>query len=191
MLDLALTGESTPQTWDEEAFAVEIGRRHGPAARGVVEALVSWAEQKERELAAAAGVTAKVLTRFPTNGVTAEPELMFPVDIQVSRAAARPRSRSTQTERSSSGSAGCATRRSTSGPAAKSSEIRSTSRGIHVHSHEANGWPRFPIRCLENRENLHRLVALLDRVSEESHGIRPTGADWPEGNGHPARTMTE
>ena len=65
VLDLALSSELTPHAWDEEAFAVEIGRRHGPAARGVVEALVSWAEHKERELAAKAGVTAKVLTRFP------------------------------------------------------------------------------------------------------------------------------
>ena len=50
VLDLALSAELTPHAWDEESFAVEIGRRHGPAARGVVEALVNWAEQKEREL---------------------------------------------------------------------------------------------------------------------------------------------
>ena len=33
VLDLALTAERTPHVWDEEAFAEEIGRRHGPAAR--------------------------------------------------------------------------------------------------------------------------------------------------------------
>ena len=31
VLDLALTDERTAHPWDEEAFAREIGRRHGPA----------------------------------------------------------------------------------------------------------------------------------------------------------------
>ena len=77
VLDLALTPGRTPHLWDEEAFAAEVGRRHGASAARVVEALVSWADRKERELAAKAGVTAKSLTRFPMNGITAEPELML------------------------------------------------------------------------------------------------------------------
>ena len=56
VLDLALSPERTAHTWDEESFAEEIGRRHGPAAREVIEKLVNWADQKERELAATDGV---------------------------------------------------------------------------------------------------------------------------------------
>lgn len=39
ILDLALSTERTPHTWDEESFAEEIGRRHGPAAREAIETL--------------------------------------------------------------------------------------------------------------------------------------------------------
>jgi hypothetical protein len=83
VLDLALTAARTPQVWDEEAFAVEIGRRHGPEAMSVVTKVITWADHLERELTTQAGVASKVLTRFPTNGVTNEPELSFPLDLQV------------------------------------------------------------------------------------------------------------
>ena len=78
VLDLALSAERTPHVWDEESFAEEIGRRHGAGARDVIEKLVNWADQKERELADAAGARLKTLTRFPTNGVTTEPEMWWP-----------------------------------------------------------------------------------------------------------------
>ena len=83
MLDLALSTERTPHTWDEESFAEEIGRRHGAGARDVIEKLVNWAERKEREMASAVGVRTKTLTRFPTNGTTTEPELWFQVDLDL------------------------------------------------------------------------------------------------------------
>ena len=81
VLDLALSAERTPQAWDEESFAEEIGRRHGPAARDVIEKLANWADRKERELASVVGVRTKTLTRFPTNGSTTEPELCSHVDL--------------------------------------------------------------------------------------------------------------
>ena len=68
----------------------EIGRRHGPAGREVVERLVGWAEQRERELARATGVQTKKLTRFPTNGRTTEPELFFPVDLDLEPRGSQP-----------------------------------------------------------------------------------------------------
>ena len=36
------------------------------------------------------GVATKVLTRFPTNGTTPEPELMFPVDLHLAPSARHP-----------------------------------------------------------------------------------------------------
>ena len=172
VLDLALSAEPTPHAWDEEAFAVEIGRRHGPAARGVVEALVSWAEQKERELAAKAGVTAKVLTRFPMNGTTAEPELMFPVDIQT-----EPRGSQMTISIHADGQVvvwlggmSCPPFDERSGR----EELRKLLNeldGVHVHHRQVNGWPRFPLERLEDPANLLKLVAVLDRIAEESHSV--------------------
>ena len=164
VLDLALSAERTPTAWDEEAFAVEIGRRHGPAARRVVEALVSWAEHKERELASAAGVTAKVLTRFPTNGVTAEPELMFALDLQ-----AEPRASEVMLSIHADGRV-VAWLGSLRLPPFDTAEARHELRralnemdGVHLHRTRVNGWPRFPLARLEDPANLLRLVAVLDR----------------------------
>ncbi len=82
VLDLALTSERTPHPWDEESFAEEIGRRHGPAAREVVERLVNWADNKERELASAARCRDQGSDEG-SNGTTANPELWFPVDLNL------------------------------------------------------------------------------------------------------------
>jgi hypothetical protein len=41
--------------------------------------------------------------------------------------------------------------------------------GVEIHWRQVNGWPRFPISVLEDRANLLRFVAVLDRIAEESH----------------------
>ena len=175
VLDLALSSEPTPHAWDEEAFAGEIGRRHGPAARGIVEALVSWAEQKERALAARAGVTAKVLTRFPTNGVTAEPELYFPVDLQ-----AEPRGSQSTISIHADGAVVVwlgGMRHPPFDATAGREELRKRLNeldGVHVHHRQVNGWPRFPIARLEDPANLLKLVAVLDHIAERSHTVPPS-----------------
>jgi len=181
VLDLALSTEPTPHAWDEEAFAVEVGRRHGPGVRGVVEALVSWAEHKERELASTAGVTAKVLTRFPVSGgVTAKPELLLTLDVQTEPRASQvlcsvhadgqvvvwfgawklpPFSERTERERLR--------------------KLLNELDGVHVHWRQAGGWPRIPIAVLEDRANLLRFTGVLDRLAEESQTVTP-----PEADGH-------
>jgi hypothetical protein len=190
VLDLELSTELTPHAWDEEAFAVEIGRRHGPAARGVVEALVSWAEQKERELAATAGVTAKVLTRFPTNGVTAEPELLFPVDLQ-----AEPRGFQMTLSIHADGQVvvwlggmRCPPFDEKPGRERLRTLLNELD-GIHIHHRQVNGWPRFPLERLEDHANLLKLVAVLDRIAEESQTVTPPDAVRPDGAGEPAGTI--
>ena len=192
VLDLALSSELTPRAWDEEAFAVEIGRRHGPAARGVVEALVSWAEHKERELAAKAGVTAKVLTRFPMNGTTAEPELMFPVDIQT-----EPRGSQMTISIHADGQVvvwlgGMRCPPFDEKPGRERlRKLLNELDGVHVHHRQVNGWPRIPIERLEDLPNLLKLVAVLDRVAEESHTITLPEAGRTEAAGESAVTMAE
>lgn len=183
VLDLALTAELTAHTWDEEAFAVEIGRRHGSAARGVVEALCSWAEQKERDLAKTAGVTAKVLTRFPTNGVTAEPELLFPVDLQT-----EPRGSQMTISIHADGQVvvwlgGMRHPPFDEQPGREQlRKLLNEMDGVHVHWRQASGWPRISIERFEDPPNLLRLVAVLDRIAEESHTVAPVEAGRHEGD---------
>ena len=177
VLDLALSPDRTPQTWDEEAFAVEIGRRHGPAARRVVEALVSWAEQKERELSSAAGVTTKVLTRFPTNGTTTEPELMFPVDLNL-----EPRGTQPTISLHADGRVvvwfGSMRQPPFDTEAARHELRRALNEmdGVHLSSRQANSWPRFQLAFLEEPANLVRLVAVLDRIATESRHAETTSS---------------
>jgi endonuclease/exonuclease/phosphatase family metal-dependent hydrolase len=176
VLDLALTAERTPTCWDEEAFAAEIGRRHGPAARAVVEKVCSWAEQKERELASATGVTTKVLTRFPMNGVTTEPELFFPVDLNL-----EPRGSQSTISIHADGTV-VVWFGGMKHPPFDTADARNELRrainemaGVHLPSRQVNGWPRFPLAALEDPANLLRFVAVLDRIATESHSApKPT-----------------
>jgi hypothetical protein len=175
VLDLALSAERTPTPWDEEAFAVEVGRRHGLAARSVVEALVSWAEQTERALADEAGVGTKGLTRLPTNGVTAEPELLFTLDLN-----AAPRASEVMCSIHADGRVVAwlgGLKLPPFDTEAGRHELRQALNeldGVHVHRRQVNGWPRFALSVLEDPANLLRFVAVLDRIARESH---PAGGE--------------
>jgi endonuclease/exonuclease/phosphatase family metal-dependent hydrolase len=173
VLDLALSAERTPQTWDEESFAEEIGRRHGPAARDVVEKLVNWAELKERELAATTGVCAKSLTRFPTNGCTAEPELMFPVDLNLEPRGSQP-TISIHADGTVVVWLGAMGHPPFDTESARHELRRAINEldGVYLPSRQVNGWPRFPISALEDTANLVRLAAVMDRIATESHTVR-------------------
>ena len=191
VLDLALTTERTPHPWDEDSFAEEIGRRHGSAARGVIEKLVSWADQKERELAAATGVATKALTRFPTSGVTTEPELMFPVDLNL-----EPRGSQPTISIHADGQVVVWLGGMHQPPfdtEAGREELRQALNeldGVHVHRRQVKGWPRFPLSVLENPANLLRLVAVLDRIATESHTVPAAEEVGPAESG-PAEAGTK
>ena len=191
VLDLALSAERTPQVWDVEAFAIEVGRRHGVAARGAVEALVSWAEQKERELASTSGVTAKVLTRLPVRGgVTTEPELLFTLDVQT-----EPRSSEVLCSIHADGRVTMWLGGLKMPPFDTSDarhELRravNTMDGVHIHRRQVNGWPRFDLSVLEECSNLLRLVAVLDRLATESRCAAPDEAVRPATEAPAAPTM--
>ena len=63
--------------------------------------------------------------------------------------------------------------------------------GVHIHSRQVNGWPRFPIERLEDPVNLLKLVAVLDRIAEESHTIASPGADRQDDSPALDGTITE
>jgi hypothetical protein len=181
VLDLTLSGERAPQPWDEESFAEEIGRRHGPGARDVIEKLANWADRKERELASAVGVRAKTLTRFPTNGITTEPELWWQVDLDL-----EPRgTQSTISVRAGGdvvvGFGGM--RHPPFDTEAARNELRlalNAIDGVDIPESGLSGWPTFPIAVLEDPADLVRLVAVLDRIAAESHTARPVEGKQPD-----------
>jgi endonuclease/exonuclease/phosphatase family metal-dependent hydrolase len=174
VLDLALSAERTPHTWDEESFAEEIGRRHGPGARDVIEKLVSWADQKERELANATGVRTKTLTRFPTNGSTTEPEMWWQVDLEL-----EPRGIQFTIAIRARGDVVVqfgSMRHPPFDTEAARNELRialNGMHGMHISHRQVNRWPSFPLAVLEDPGNLARLVAVLDRIATESHAVAP------------------
>ena len=176
LLDLALSPERTPHTWDEESFAEEIGRRHGAGAREVIDKLVSWADQKERELAADAGVRTKTLTRFPTNGSTTEPELWWQVDLEL-----EPKGIQNTVSVKAAGDVVVgfgSMRHPPFDTDAAREELRKAlneMHGVHIPRRQLHYWPRFPISVLEDPANLARLVAVLDRIVTESHAAQPIG----------------
>lgn len=182
VIDLELSAERTPHVWDEESFADEIGRRHGPAARDVIERLVSWADQKERELASATGVRTKTLTRFPTNGTTTEPELCWPVDLELEP-------KGTQSTISVWASGDVVVhfgnmRHPPFDTDTAREELRialNKIEGVDIPTSQLRYWPRFPIAVLEDPENLARLVGVLDRIATESHTENKVGAGQLQG----------
>jgi len=168
VLDLALSTERTAHTW-EEAFAEEIGRRHGVRARAVVEALVSWAEHTERRLAAETGVAAKTLTRFPTNGRTTEPELAFPIDLNLVPKGVQPTISiwargDVVVHLGGMRHPPFDTDEGRAGLLAQLNGIE----GVDLPPSAVRGWPRFPVSVLERPEALARLVAVLGRIAIET-----------------------
>ncbi|MBA2253507.1 MAG: endonuclease/exonuclease/phosphatase family protein, partial [Chloroflexi bacterium] len=170
VLDLALFAERTPHTWDEESFADEIGRRHGAGARDVVEQLVNWADHKERELASAAGVRTKTLTRFPTNGCTTEPELWLQVDLDLEPKGIQytisVRARGDVVVQFGN------MRHPPFDTEAARDELRvalNTIAGVDIPAGQLRRLPTFPLAVLADPANLLGMVAVLDRIATESH----------------------
>lgn len=176
VLDLALTTERTPHAWDEDSFTEEIGRRHGPAARDVIEKLVNWADRKERELTGVTGVRTKGLTRFPTNGITADPEMWWQVDLELA-----PRGVQYTICVRAKGDVVVqfgARRNPPFDDLAVRDELRlalNEMDGVDIPKGKLPYWPTFPLSVLED-PNLARLVAVLDRLATESHTVRPIEA---------------
>ena len=169
ILDLALSPERTPHTWDEESFAEEIGRRHGASARDVIEKLINWADQKERELAGSVGVRTKTLTRFPMNGCTTEPQLWFPVDLELVPKGSQPtiavRARGDVVIQFGG----------MKQPPFDSIEARDELRlmlneidGVDIGSWQLSRWPTIQLAVLEDPASLSRVVAVLDRIAVDS-----------------------
>lgn len=189
VLDLALSTDLTPHTWDEEAFAREIGRRHGTAARGGVEQLVNWADQKERELAAVTGVRTKTLSRLPTNGRTTEPEMWWQVDLDLEPKGIQytisVRARGDIVVHFGS------MRHPPFQTEIARNELRlelNQMAGVDIEASELSRWPSFPISVLEDPANLVHLVAVLDRIATESRTVAPPDGTRPNEASNPMPT---
>ena len=185
VLDLKLSPELTPHVWDEESFAEEIGRRHGPGARDVVEKLVNWADQKERELASIAGVRTKTLTRFPTNGSSVDPEMWWQVDRELEPKAIQftisVRARGDVVVQFGN------MRHPPFDTEAARNELRlalNEMDGVDIPANKLRWWPTFPLSVLEDPRNLGRLVAVLDRIANESHPALPVADVQPDTSGN-------
>jgi hypothetical protein len=169
ILGLELTDERTPHTWDEDAFAVEIGRRHGAEAREVVEQLVNWADVKERELATLTGVHSKTLTRFRTNGCTADPELIWRLDLE-----SEPKVGMTLFSIHADGHVvihlGGMRLEPFDAPTCRNDILRALNAmdGVDFSEREVCRWPRFPIEVLANPESLGKFVTVIDRLAAET-----------------------
>ncbi|MDQ3525064.1 MAG: endonuclease/exonuclease/phosphatase family protein, partial [Chloroflexota bacterium] len=184
-LELALSSERSPQLWNEEAFAEEIGRRHGGRAREVVEKLVSWADQKERDLETLAGVPAKALTRFPTNGITTEPELIWSLDLNL-----EPKGVLTLVSIHAGGDVvmhfGGMRHPPFDDEVARDHLRLALNRinGVDIPEAGVRGWPRFSIKVLEDQLNLAKLVSVLDRLATAT---RPHATVAEQGRAEGAR----
>jgi len=149
--------------------------RHGPAARAVVEALVNWAEHAERRLAAGTGVATRTLTRFPTNGRTTEPELGFPIDLNLAPKGVQP----TISIWASGdvvvhlGGMRHPPFNTDEGRAELLAQLDRIE-GIELPASAVRGWPRFPLALLERPDGLARLVAILERIALET--VQATGS---------------
>ena len=174
IIDLALSAERTAHAWDEETFAAEVSRRHGPRARDVIEQLVNWAEHKEWELAAVSGVRTKTLTRFPTNGTTTEPELWWQVDLEL-----EPKGIQSTISIRAGGDVIVHFGNMRHPPfdsLATRNELRQAlneMEGVDIPYNQLRYWPRFPLSVLENTGNLARLTSVLDRIATESRSAVP------------------
>jgi hypothetical protein len=170
ILGLELTAERTPHTWDEDAFAVEIGRRHGAHAREIVEQLVNWADVKERELATIAGVNSKVLTRFPTNGCTTDPELIWRLDLE-----AEPKAVMNLFSIHADGQVvihfGGMRVEPFDAAAGRATILQTLNEidGVQISENEIYRWPRFSIEVLVSPPNLATFVAVIDRLARETY----------------------
>jgi endonuclease/exonuclease/phosphatase family metal-dependent hydrolase len=170
ILGLELTEERTPHTWDEDAFAVEIGRRHGAKAREVVEQLVNWADVKEREIATLAGVHSKTLSRFWTNGCTTEPELIWRLDLE-----SEPKVGMTLFSIHADGTVvihfGGMRVEPFDAPAKRYDILRilNTMDRVEIGEKEVYRWPRFPVDVLAEPDNLAKFVTVIDRLAGDTH----------------------
>jgi endonuclease/exonuclease/phosphatase family metal-dependent hydrolase len=170
ILGLELTCERTPHTWDEDAFAVEIGRRHGAKAREVVEQLVNWADVKERGLATISGVHTKTLTHFWTNGCTTEPELSWRLDLE-----SEPKIGMTLFSIHADGQVvihfGGMRVEPFDTPAGRAGILQALNAidGVEIGVTELYRWPRFSIEVLVHPPNLAAFVAVIDRLAGEAH----------------------
>jgi endonuclease/exonuclease/phosphatase family metal-dependent hydrolase len=183
ILDLALTHEPAPREWDYVTFAAEIGRRHGDDAREAVEDLYAWAQDKERRLRES-GIRDVELTRFPTSHGAA-PELWFQIDYRGTVPALM---YSISIRTAGEGEVVVQFQWMRQPPfdtPEGHDELRrgfNAIPGVELPAERVNGRPSFPLRVIADRSRRELLIAILERIVDET---RPMGGPVAEAEGQP------
>jgi len=174
VLNMELSATPVARSWDAESFIAEIGARHGPDAAAVVGALVDWAGQKEDAIRQA-GTRDRQLTDFdlpravdPTMYVGLsffdrqfKPQWLFSIhaataaiDISFQYMGHPPFDSEAGREPLQ----------------AMLNEIT----GVDIPAGRLRGRPRIPLAALVDPTSLTRLIAVLDRIVDETRPAEGT-----------------
>jgi endonuclease/exonuclease/phosphatase family metal-dependent hydrolase len=181
VLGMELSAAPVAHAWDAETFVAEIGARHGPDAARVVGALVAWAEQKEEALRAA-GIRDRRLTDFdlpraidPTMYVGLsffdrrfKPQWLFSVYAETGILAV---------SFQYMGHPPFDTEAGREPLRAMLNEIP----GVDIPAEKLKGRPRISLAVLSDASNLARLIAVLDRIVDETRPTESTGVPTTDG----------
>lgn len=181
VLGMELSATPVAHAWDAETFVVEIGARHGSDAALVVGALIAWAEQKEEALRAAA-VRDRRLTDFdlpravdPTMYVGLsffdrefKPQWLFSIYAETGMLGV---------SFQYMGHPPFDTEAGREPLRAMLNEIP----GVDISAEKLKGKPRISLAVLADASHLARLIAVLDRIVDETRPTEGTGVPTIDG----------
>ncbi|MEJ7697866.1 MAG: hypothetical protein WKF78_14935 [Candidatus Limnocylindrales bacterium] len=133
---------------------------------------MSWAFQKERALAAVAGLQTRTLSRFPTNGTTTEPELWWQLDFELEPKGSQPLI-SIQAAGDVIVQLKAMRHAPFDDPEARDA-IRTELGGLDGMEVPGQAPTGSPSGCSPRRRDLLRFVAILDRLADEESPAGPS-----------------
>ena len=180
VLNMELSAAPVARSWDAETFVAEVGGRHGSEAGVVVQGLVDWAGQKEDAIRRA-GVDDRKLTDFvlpraidPAMFVRLSffDRLLTPQWLVALHAADADLHVSFQYM----GHPPFDTEAGRESLRAMLNAIP----GVGIPAERLNGRPRIPLALLADPTNLARLIAVLDRVVDETRPATTAASVSPD-----------
>jgi hypothetical protein len=186
VLGMELSAALVARSWDADAFVAEIGARHGSGAARVVQALVDWAGQKEDAIRRT-GVRDRELTDFELPAAidpsmwlrirffdrTRAPQWLLGIhadtgELSVSFQYMHHPPFDTEAGREPL--------------RAMLNEIP----GVDIPAERLKGKPRIPLAVLDDASDVAKLIAVIDRIVDETRPASEIGAAaTPEASGVP------
>ena len=180
VLGLELSAVPVARSWDAETFVAEIGALHGPDAARVVGALVAWAEQKEAALRAS-GIRDRQLTDYDL------PRAIDPTMFVGLRFFDRQYKPQWMVAIHAASAALDVSFQYMSNPPFDTAAGREPLRvllneipEVAIPAARLGGRPRIPLAKLVDPTSLGRLIAVLDRIVDETRPRSTSGAATPE-----------